>query len=96
MQEIRLSDEQLVRLADLIARTPHHCRFDEQESKTLHRFAQSLENGGWAKWDRILSFGGHLIQADKAGVVALVTLAASAVVAVIWAGVLALVHGGKQ
>lgn len=94
--EIRLSQEQLSELARQIGDIGHPCRFDAVEGKTLHRFCQSLENGGWAKWQSLLDFGGTLMAARKAGTVALVTATVAGVVAVIWAGFVAMIrkHGG--
>ena len=90
--EIKLSDEQLASLARQIAAAGHACRFDEAESRSLHRFAQSIENGGWEKWQALLDFGGSLIQFRKAGVIALAGLMLSAAAAAIWTGVRAMVR----
>ena len=94
--EIRLSPEQLSDLARQIGELGHPCRFDANESKTIHRFCQSFENGGWEKWQSLMDFGATLIAARKAGTVALVTASVAGVVAVIWAGFVAMIkrHGG--
>jgi hypothetical protein len=96
MSDIRLDDDQLRRLAHMIAaEAPHHCRFDEAESKVMHRFTQSLENGGWQKWESLLAFGGSLIQARKAGIVALTATLITGLAAVIWTGIVAMIARAK-
>ena len=94
--EIRLSPEQLSDLARQIGALGHACRFDAEESKTIHRFVQTFENGGWEKWQSLMDFGATLIAARKAGTVALVTATVAGVVAVVWAGFVAMIrkHGG--
>lgn len=86
MTEIHLTDDQIKQLAEQINLGDHKCRFDEAESKTLHRFAQSLENGGWAKWQALLDFGATLLAAKKTGTAVLVATVVGAVVAAMWAG----------
>ena len=74
MDQITLSDEQLSILAVRIAEanTQHACRFSEDEARSMHRFAQTMSNGGWDKFSAILDFGETLRQVKKAGVVAVV------------------------
>jgi hypothetical protein len=84
--EIKLSDDQLSSLARQIVAAGHACRFDDAEAKSLHRFAQSIENGGWAKWTAILDFGATLIQMKKAGTIALVGIVVTAAIGAMWAG----------
>ena len=91
--EIKLSHEQIVELAKQIQNIGHQCRFDESESKTLHRFAQSLENGGWAKWQALLDFGGRLIVVNKAGTIAMVTIVIGGLLSALWMGVVAKIKG---
>ena len=65
----------------------HPCRFDEEEAKSLHRFAQSFEEEGWQRWTAILEFGGTLIQVRKAGLIALVGFVIAGFVAILVLGV---------
>jgi hypothetical protein len=92
MTEIHLTDDQIKQLAAQINLGDHKCRFDETESKTLHRFAQSLENGGWAKWQALLDFGATLLAAKKTGISIFVVTIVGAVLAAMWAGFKVLMH----
>ena len=87
MTEIRLSDTQLAQLAQAIAeKSTHPCRFSEDEAKAMHRFAQTIANGGWDKFSAVLAFGDALITARKAGTVALVGAFISGLLALLWLG----------
>lgn len=94
MTEIRLSQEQLDSLAASVRGAAHDCPFSQDQIETLHLFCGTLNNGGWQKWGAILDFGGTLIQAKRAGVVAVVTLLTGAVVTAVWAGIKHFVHQG--
>ena len=93
--EITLSDEQIQSIARAVVAAGHKCRFDEAESKSLHRFAQSIENGGWAKWNAILDFGGTLITMKKVGIVTIWGMVLTTLAGAVWAG-LKMKLGGNQ
>ena len=85
MTEIRLTDEQLTKLAVQIA-AQHPCRFSDTEAKSMYRFADAMGNGGWDKFASVLDFGATLIQVRKAGVIAAVTVFIGAILATLWLG----------
>lgn len=85
-EEITLSEQQLDSLARKIAAAGHVCRFDEGESKTLHRFAQSLE-GSWDKWQALLDCGSFVLEFRKTGTVVLVGALITAAVGALWIGI---------
>lgn len=65
----------------------HKCRFEEDEARAMHRFGQSMANGGWDKFQAVLDFGSTLLQVRKAGTVAFVGLMVAGLVGVIWLGI---------
>ena len=85
MSNRNLTDEDVAAIA-VAVKDVHVCRFDETEAKALHRFAQSVDDGGIDRWNAILDFGGTLIQIKRAGIVAVVGLIIISVFGAIWAG----------
>ena len=84
MSERILTDSDVAAIVEAIG--AHRCLFDDQERKTIHHFAQSLSNGGLQRWDEILAFGDTLVQAKRAGVIALVSTLVGALLLAMWAG----------
>jgi hypothetical protein len=64
----------------------HPCRFDDNEAKAVHRFAQVLENGGWQKLEAVLQFGGMLIEFRSTGRKVTVTALVLAILGIVAKG----------
>jgi hypothetical protein len=80
-----------IRMAELVHRVEaiqagHKCRFEEDEARAMHRFAQSMANGGWPKFQAVLDFGDTLIQVKRAGMIAFVGAVVLAFVGLLVAG----------
>jgi hypothetical protein len=95
-----LSKEDVAAIAAAVAahQQPHACRFSDEESALVHRFAHQLQSDeAWERFQAVLRFGGQVQGLTKAGTTALVTVLVGAIVLALWHGFLSLVgsrHGG--
>ena len=94
MTETRLPQDQLEQIIASTKDAQHLCRFPENEAQAMHRFAQTMSNGGWAKFEQVLDFGGLLMEFKSTGLKVTITALILALLGVIGLGIKAKFAGG--
>ena len=87
--------ERIAELDKRLSSDQHKCRFDEDEARAMHRFGQSMSNGGWDKFQAVLEFGQTLINVRKAGTTAMVVAMVGAILGMLWIGFVGKIKGAQ-
>jgi len=94
MTETRLPQDQLDQIIAAATESTHKCRFRDNEAEAMHRFAQTMANGGWAKFEQVLDFGGLLMEFKSTGRKVTITALVLAFLAALGIGIKAKITGG--
>jgi len=94
MPETRLPQDQLEQIINATKVVAPKCSLPEDDVQAMHRFAQTMANGGWAKFEHVLDFGGLLMEFKRTGRKVTITALILALLGALWLGIKAKFTGG--